>query len=91
MDVEPNEGAGFLVFSAADAEAIMAGASIDDFAPVGAGTPNEFEPGYLFWRGVIPHSGTYYVMVDHGWEGDVSYALFASGPGFVDMPEPGSG
>lgn len=84
MDVEPNEGAGFYVFRAEDAEAIMSGANYLDFDAVGAGTPNEFEPGYLFWRGVIPHSGTFYVMVDHGWEGDVGYALYAGGPGFVE-------
>jgi hypothetical protein len=87
MDVEPNEGAGFRVFRAEDAEAIFAGASPDDIAEVGRGSPNPVEPGYLFWRGTIANAGTFYVMVEHGWAGDVSYALYASGPGFVETQQ----
>jgi hypothetical protein len=87
MDVDPNEGAGFRVFRAEDAESIFAGASPDDIAEVGRGSPNPIEPGYLFWRGNIANAGTFYVMVEHGWEGDVNYALYASGPGFVETQQ----
>lgn len=80
MDSDPNEGAGFAVYSQRDAEAIMAGANPDDFSAIGHGTPNEVEPGYLFWRGDMAESERFYVMIEHGHAEDVPYTIFSAGP-----------
>jgi hypothetical protein len=82
MEIEPNEGAGFRVFNADNAEAIMAGANPNDFAAIGRGTRNPVEPGYLFWRGTFEEDGWFYLMVEHGWAGDIQYAIYGSGPGY---------
>jgi hypothetical protein len=81
MDVDPNEGAGFRIFSEDEAMAIMDGANPNDIDDVGRGAPNELEPGHLFWRGAFENEGLYYVFIEHGWEGEVSYAIYAAGPG----------
>ena len=82
MDIEPNEGAGFQIFSAGDAQSIMAGTNAEDFAAIGAGTFNENEPGDLFWLGNFAEHGTFYVMVRNSGTRDVSYTILGSGPGF---------
>ena len=46
-----------------------------------SGTPNPIEPGHLFRRSAFENPGAYYVMIEHGWTGDVEYTLFASGSG----------
>jgi hypothetical protein len=93
MDVEPNEGAGFHVFSEEVVQPVMDGTvNPNDADAIGRGTPNPVEPGYLFWRGTFENPGTYYVMIEHGWTGDVNYSIYAAGPGLgraappVDTP-----
>jgi hypothetical protein len=83
MDVEPNEGAGFHIFSADDAEAIRGGRDPQEFSPIGSGTPNENEPGSLFWRGNFAEPGKFYILVTHGWDSDVNYAIYVAGPGLA--------
>ncbi len=83
MDVEPSEGAGFHVFDEETAESIFAGADPIEADAIGRGNPNPVEPGYLFWRGVIENEGTYYILIEHGWTDDVSYAIYAAGPGLA--------
>jgi hypothetical protein len=86
MDVEPNEGAGFRIYDEENAEAIMAGANPNDINEIGRGTRNEEEPGHLFWRGVFEETGPFYVMIEHGWQGDIQYAIYATGPGMGEEP-----
>jgi hypothetical protein len=82
MDVNPNEGAGFHVFDENEVADVMAGTvNPNDADAVGRGTPNEEEPGHLFWRGTFENPGTYYVMIEHGWTGDIEYTIYASGSG----------
>lgn len=81
MDVDPNEGAGFRIFGEEEAMAVMEGANPNEVDDVGRGARNEVEPGQLFWRGTFENAGTYYVFIEHGWEGEVSYAIYAAGPG----------
>jgi uncharacterized protein YgiM (DUF1202 family) len=81
MDSQPHEGAGFRIYDARAAHAIMGGQNPDDFNEIGAGTPNENEPGHLFWRGEFAAHGTYYVMVEHGGLGNVPYTTYSAGPG----------
>ena len=87
MDIEPNEGAGFRVYTEENARAIMAGSNPDDVDDIGRGTTNPVEPGYLFWRGVFEEAGPFYVMVMHGWQDDVYYSIHAAGPG-LSRPAP---
>jgi hypothetical protein len=81
MDADPNEGAGFSVFTAEDAMNIMAGGDRQQINPIGAGTPNPLEPGWLFWRGQMEQPGDFYVLIEHGWAEPVAYDIFAFGPG----------
>jgi uncharacterized protein YgiM (DUF1202 family) len=82
MSVEPNDAAGFRIYRAGDAEAIIAGASPDDFTDIGRGTSNPNEPADLFWRGDFDESGRFYVMIDNTATRDISYSIYgvASSP-----------
>jgi hypothetical protein len=79
MDADPNEGAGFRVFSEENAMAVMAGSAPDDVDDIGRGTSNPDEAGDLFWRGEFEEAGTFYVLIEHGWQGDVFYSLYSAG------------
>lgn len=82
MDSEPNEAAGFRVYRADQAQAIMGGRNPDDFEALGRGTHNPNEPGNLFWRGAFSVAGRYYVMVEPGGLGDIPYTIYGAGPGY---------
>jgi hypothetical protein len=81
MNVEPNDAAGFRIFTEDDAQAIMAGANPDDFAAVGQGTPNPNEPADLFWRGAFVENGRFYVMIENPNPSDISVSIYGVGPG----------
>jgi uncharacterized protein YraI len=81
MNVEPDNAAGFRIYSESDAQAIMAGANPDDFVDIGRGTNNPNEPADLFWRGAFSESGRFFVMITNGGLGDTSYSIYGVGPG----------
>lgn len=85
MDPEPDEGAGFKIYTQEVGEQIMRGADRKQFTPIGAGTPNPDESGWLFWRGAMENPGRFYVVVEQGWADPVEYGIFAAGPGFVPV------
>ncbi len=78
----PSEDINFQVFSAADAQAIMAGRDPEEFTAIGGGTPNPNEPGDLFWFGTLAEAGRFYVMVQNTGTRDANYAIVGSGAGF---------
>jgi uncharacterized protein YraI len=80
MDVEPNNAAEFRIFSEEDAQSIMAGADLEEFADIGRGTPNPNEPAELFWLGEFEEHGRYFVMVRNSSTSDVNYSIFGVGP-----------
>lgn len=82
MSVEPNNAAGFRIYRAEDAQAIIAGAAPDDFTDIGRGTANPNEPADLFWRGDFDQPGRFYVMIDSNATNDISYSIYgvASSP-----------
>lgn len=86
MDVEPNEGANFRIYNEENAQTVMAAGDPEAAEDVGRGTSNPNEAGDLFWRGEFEEHGTFYVLVEHSWEGDVSYSLHMAGPGLAGQP-----
>jgi uncharacterized protein YgiM (DUF1202 family) len=81
MNVEPDNAAGFRIFTESDAQAIMAGANPDDFVDIARGTNNPNEPADLFWRGAFSERGRFYVMITNSGTGDTSYSIYGVGPG----------
>jgi len=86
MDVEPNEGAGFRIYDEANAQIVMASGNPEDGNDIGRGTANPNEAGDLFWRGDFEEPGTFYVLVENTWQGDISYSLHTAGPGLAGQP-----
>jgi hypothetical protein len=92
MDLEPIDGAEFVVVNAATAQSLMAGTTITPTTVVGRGRANPVEPGYLYWQADFAEADTYYVMVQQteAATGDVLYTINALGPGVgrAVQPEP---
>lgn len=54
--------------------------NVDDFAPTGSGTHNEFLPGDpLSWQGAFQNNGTYYLIVKNPSNQPASYSLNITG------------
>jgi hypothetical protein len=70
LDVEPNEGASFSVWTPEQLRRLGQGEDID---PVGRGNSSDNTPGDLFWAGSFDEGGTYHVRVDHSGN-NTSYA-----------------
>lgn len=83
MDADADAGVGFRIYSEENAQAIMAGSSIEDVEDIGRGTPNEDEPGDLFWRGAFEEHGTFYVLVENRGQSDITYSIVIAGPGLA--------
>jgi hypothetical protein len=78
MDAEPNEGVGFHVFGGEQVGLARTARNLHDVPAIGRGTPNPYEHGHLYWHGTFAGAGLFYVIVEHGWQGDVSYNITSS-------------
>jgi hypothetical protein len=78
MDAEPNEGVGFHVFSGEQVGLARTARNLHDVPALGRGTPNPYEHGHLYWHGTFAEAGLFYVIVEHGWRGNVSYNITSS-------------
>lgn len=80
LDVVPDAGASFAVWTPAEVRHWRAGLEV---TPVGRGSADPSVPGALLWSGNFHEAGTYYAVVEHSGNqpGTVYYLLAVSGDG----------
>ena len=83
MDVEPQEGAAFSVWTPQQMQRLAAG---EEVGPVGRGSLDPFTDCCLVWSGSFGESGTYHIAVEGAGSGTAYYLLEISGDG-VWFPE----
>lgn len=80
LDVVPDAGASFAVWTPAEVQRWRAGLEL---TPIGRGSADPSAPGALLWSGNFHEAGTYYAVVEHtgSQPGTVYYLLTVSGDG----------
>jgi hypothetical protein len=80
MEVDPDEGVGFSVWTPEQMQLLAAGEEVD---PVGRGSVDPFTGCCLVWSGNFNTAGTYYILVEHtgNHAGTSYYRLEVAGDG----------